>query len=94
MIVVTNYRAKNKSHYLACLAKRKWGNVFRQRIKDVYEGRLAISDDNNDKWWANQELYNDEIEPESGDDDTQEEDQEENETTAMDDSTTGNADLV
>ena len=106
MIVVTNYRAKNKSHYLACLAKRKWGNVFRQRIKDVYEGRLAISDDNNDKWWANQELYNDEIEPESDDDDTQEEAQEENETTAMEeaqeenettameDITPGNADLV
>ena len=71
MVVVTNFRAETKVHYLACLPKRKWGNLFRRRIKEIYDGRIDSTDQKNERWWNNRELFKDvEIEDTSDDDDT------------------------
>ena len=76
MIVVTNFKAESKVHYLACLPKRKWGNLFRRRIREMHRGIIDSTDHKNDRWWDNSELIQDAIETESEDDTPHEEDEE------------------
>jgi hypothetical protein len=84
LAVVVNYKAPNKTHYLACLPERKWPNIFRNRIHALYE--LSQNKDNasqppphagdqNGKIWEEYHLYTDEIEEDSDSEGETEEDE-------------------
>ena len=62
LVVVTNYKAPEQTHYLACLPKSKWHCFFSRRIRNVFNGESDIEDDKNIPWWNNCELFVDKIE--------------------------------
>ena len=62
LAVVTNYKAVDQTHYLACLPKSKWHRFFSRRIKNVFNGESDIEDDRNAHWWNNCELFVDILE--------------------------------
>ena len=72
LAVVTNYRAPDKTHYLACLPEHKWANIFRSRIMDLYKAkreRAQVPTYKSDpQLWKEYHTFNDEIEEDSDSD--------------------------